>query len=93
MYKKFPTGEIIKHLVVQDTGLVLVYFLYRNYRIISNFSRIYKNVSIRHLGRIACEKKHMGLDGVLSGCFAEVLASVWADYIDEGVEFPLTPPG
>ena len=37
---------------------------------------MYENVSVRYLGRIACEKKHVVLDGVLSGCFAELPASV-----------------
>lgn len=55
---------------------ILVYFFYRNYKITSHCSRLYENLSIRHLGRIGCEK-YMRLDGVLSGNFVQVPASVW----------------
>mgnify|MGYP001317736493 CR=1 FL=1 len=76
--KKLPTEEIKQGLEVQDIGFVF-FFLYRNYRITSNCSRIYENVTIRHFWRTVFEKKHMGLDG-LSGYFAEVPASVWGGF-------------
>lgn len=56
---------------------ILVYFFYRHHRMMSNCSRTYENLSSRQFGRAACEKKHMGLDGVLSGGFVDSLASVW----------------
>lgn len=44
--------------------LVLLCLLFRSYMIISICFRLMQT-SIRHIGRTAYEKKHMGLDGVL----------------------------
>lgn len=66
-YQKSETGEIRRIWCSRISSLIYFYFFYRNYRLTPDCSRIYENLSIRHLRGIAYEETHMWLDEMLSG--------------------------